>query len=69
MFFERRLYDMGDSIIDWLTVGRRGALHRRDPAQVGKNAVSVRECPIYYSSPIRSACILIGMPTTMRSLI
>ncbi|ATF34576.1 hypothetical protein CO709_14775 [Burkholderia thailandensis] len=69
MFFERRLYDMGDSIIDWLTVGRSGALHRRGPAQVGKNAVSVGECPIYYSSSIRSIRISIGVLTTRRSLI
>ncbi|ARK48179.1 hypothetical protein DF122_17925 [Burkholderia pseudomallei] len=69
MFFERRLYDMGNSIIDWLTVGLLGTLHRRDPAQVGKNAVSVRECPIYYSSSIRSMCISIDRSTTIRSLI
>ncbi|EEH29566.1 hypothetical protein BUH_0933 [Burkholderia pseudomallei Pakistan 9] len=50
-------------------MGLLGALHRRDPAQVGKNAVSVRECPIYYSSPIRSICISIDRSTTIRSLI
>ena len=58
MFFERRLYDMGSSIRFVVCGAPAGALSRGKqvnrasmqcrPGASRKNAVSMKECPIYY---------------------